>query len=218
MKISLKLAGPSCNICSRPQPVNEVCEDCKRWESDPDWQGILDHNRSLYRYNDIMQEIIAQWKYRGDAVLALIFRENIRKFYLHHYTDYIPVPIPLSSKRLQERGFNQSELLADFTNEPLAFYEKWQLFTRKSSHVPAVSPILERTIHEEKQSKKSRRERLSSKENPFQLSSDLELSVNSKNIILLDDIYTTGTTLRKASKLLKEHGAKSVCAITLARG
>ncbi|WP_233269481.1 ComF family protein [Alteribacillus sp. YIM 98480] len=212
------IAGPSCAICSRPQPVNEVCEDCKRWESDPDLQGILDHNRSLYRYNNIMQEMIAQWKYRGDAALALIFRENIRKLYLHHYTGYIPVPIPLSSKRLIERGFNQSQLLADFTNEPLAFYEKWQLLTRKSSPVPAVLPLLERTIHEEKQSKKSRRERLLAKENPFQLSSAFKFSVNSKNFILLDDIYTTGTTLRKAAKRLKEHGAKSVCAITLARG
>ncbi|MFB4165208.1 ComF family protein [Alteribacillus sp. JSM 102045] len=205
-----EITEPGCTLCSRPLLEKKRCEDCARWEEDPNWEGVLDHNQSLYRYNAHMQEIIAKWKYRGDAVLALIFSENIRQLYLRTYTDYIPVPIPLSSKRLQERGFNQSQLLADFTNTR----QKWW---KRKSLLPVTS-FLERTLHEEKQSKKSRRERLASKQNPFHLSSSTEISISSKKFVLFDDIYTTGTTVRKAAQRLKEQGASKVCSITLARG
>jgi len=107
--------------------------------------------------------------------------------------DYL-VPIPLSPQRLYERGFNQSAALiheAGFT----------------------VTELLHR-IHSEKQSKKSRFDRI----HFHQVFQPLNLHIENKKIILIDDIYTTGSTLYHAAKVLKAGGAASVCSLTLARG
>lgn len=107
--------------------------------------------------------------------------------------DYI-VPIPLSPVRLYERGFNQSAALiheAGFT----------------------MTELLRRT-HSEKQSKKSRFDRI----HLHQVFQPLNLNLENRKIILIDDIYTTGSTLYHAAKLLKAGGATSVCSFTLARG
>jgi len=95
-------------------------------------------------------------------------------------------------ERLQERGFNQAEVLAAFL--PI---ENRSLLTR---------------IHSEKQSKMTRSERISTK-NPFEIVGHIN-----KKVILVDDIYTTGRTLRHAATLLKEHGCPQVYAYTLIRG
>ncbi|WP_353737005.1 phosphoribosyltransferase family protein [Bacillus sp. CMF12] len=104
------------------------------------------------------------------------------------------VPIPLSSERLYERGFNQSSALiheAGFT----------------------VTELLSR-IHSEKQSKKSRQERI----HLHQVFQPLNVDIEDKIILLIDDIYTTGSTLYHAAKVLKAGGAESISSITLARG
>ncbi|SDH19370.1 competence protein ComFC [Alteribacillus persepolensis] len=206
----------TCSYCSRPREKPGICYDCERIEKDPDWRGLLDHNVSLYRYNHAMQELIAQWKYRGDAALALIFQQNISQLYEKRYANYIPVPIPLSPQRLHERGFNQAEQLASWTQRPARCLSLLRL--RQKQYLFPVTKALTRVLHEEKQSKKTRRERLAATRNPFAFTPAQEVSVNSKNIVLFDDIFTTGMTLRKAAKVLKEHGAKRVCSITLARG
>lgn len=196
-----KIEGKTCEICHRPFEkleahfiAGERCTDCERWEADPDWRGLLKENYSLYVYNDFLKEIISQYKYRGDYILAKAFSEKIRQ--VSRKMDYdLIVPVPLSSERQYERGFNQSEALiveAGF----------------KPDHV------LQR-IHGEKQSKKSRNERIHL-DKVFQIKKDVNLS--GKKLLLIDDIYTTGSTLRHGAKVLVEAGAQSVSSLTLARG
>lgn len=105
------------------------------------------------------------------------------------------IPIPLSDERLYERGFNQAEALLV-----------------KAGLSPTF--VLQR-IHTEKQSKKSRTERIHIQQ-VFKLTDPY--LVKDKMIVLMDDIYTTGSTLRHAAKLLKEAGASSVHSFTIARG
>ncbi|WP_050616467.1 ComF family protein [Bacillus testis] len=188
------ISGTTCSICSRELPTAEVlCQDCSRWEQDGRWKGILGKNTSLYHYNDFMKELIALYKYRGDTALAEVFAGPLKKC-LSVYKEALIVPIPLSDERLMERGFNQSE----------------QLILKagcKPVHLLA-------RIHSEKQSKKTRRQRL---ELPqifqFKSSSPIE----GKQIVLVDDIYTTGSTLRHAAEILLESGASSVHSLTVAR-
>ncbi|WP_251027786.1 ComF family protein [Bacillus sp. ISL-41] len=194
------ITGEVCEICGRPfayleaeYRVGNLCFDCKRWEEDERWSGSLDQNRSLYRYTDFTKEVVAKFKFRGDYVLAEIFAEELRQALQVFQYDYI-VPIPLSVERLYERGFNQAEALIT-----KAGLESTHLLTR---------------LHTEKQSKKSRSERIHL-EQVFKLDTDLNL--NSKTIVLIDDIYTTGSTLRHAAKILKENGAAKVYSFTLAR-
>ncbi|WP_299743042.1 ComF family protein [uncultured Rossellomorea sp.] len=171
----------------------EQCLDCSRWESDAEWSGLLLQNESLYQYNDFLKEYLARYKYRGDYALAKPFA-HILKNYIEKSEFDIVIPIPLSNERLYERGFNQSTaLLEEAEVRPSC------LLTRS---------------HSEKQSKKTRKERLQ-QEQVFQLG---EADVKGKRIILFDDIYTTGTTLRQAAKLLREAGAVEVSSLTLSRG
>ncbi|WP_066260386.1 ComF family protein [Neobacillus drentensis] len=195
-----RIEGEQCRICSRPfQNIDEkfrrgdLCHDCFRWEEDPEWHGYLERNYSLFLYNDFLKEIIAKFKFRGDYVLAKIFSEFLKKR-LTEITPDIFVPIPLSKERLYERGFNQaSAILLE------AGYQPNHLLSR---------------IHSEKQSKKSRSERIHLPQ-VFQFLPDIQLA--GKKVVLVDDIYTTGSTLRHAAKLLKEAGAASVQSLTLAR-
>ncbi|MHA7138081.1 ComF family protein [Rossellomorea arthrocnemi] len=171
----------------------EQCLDCDRWESDYEWKGVLRQNESLYQYNDFLKEYLARYKYRGDYVLAKSFAHTLKKYIEKSEIDIV-IPIPLSDERLYERGFNQSTaLLEEAEVRPSC------LLTR---------------FHSEKQSMKTRKERLQ-QEQVFQLG---EVDVKGKSILLFDDIYTTGTTLRQAAKLLKEAGAAEVSSLTLARG
>lgn len=192
-----KIQSPFCPHCFRPQEDDHVCQDCLTWESDPHWKNILQKNVSVFEYNDSMKELLASFKFRGDAALVEVFQKDILACYkinlIKEKID-LTIPIPLSPERLYERGFNQARLLADFL--PLA-----------------PTDALSRT-HHEKQSKKSRHERLASS-NVFSI---IESSkIMNKNILLIDDIYTTGSTLRHAAKVLKDNGATSVSSLTLIR-
>ena len=196
-----EIHGKTCLICGRPleslEPrfiQGDYCYDCMRWEEDPQWQGCLTKNHSLYMYNKFLQEVIARYKFRGDYILARIFSEKVLKIITGLKADLL-VPIPLSPERLQERCFNQAEALLLEAGLPRA-------------------NILKR-IHSEKQSKKSRHERIHVGQ-VFQLETDAVIA--GKTILLIDDIYTTGSTLRHAAKVLVEHGANSVSSLTIARG
>lgn len=196
-----EISGECCHICDRPfASINEqyrheeLCYDCVRWEKDPDWAGLLGRNKSLFLYNEFLTEVIARFKYRGDYAICYAFSEKMKSELQQLHCDVI-VPIPLSEERLFERGFNQAIALLDVIDTP---YE--QFLSR---------------IHSEKQSKKSRQERIDHHQ-VFTMTSSI--SVTGKSVLLIDDIYTTGTTLRQAAKLLKDAGATTVQSLTLARG
>ncbi|WLV23986.1 ComF family protein [Aciduricibacillus chroicocephali] len=154
----------------------------------------MDGNQSVYTYNSHMKEMIYQWKYRGDYEVGFSFMQDINDAFRKLGTEKktIVVPIPLSEERLAERGFNQALQLASF--------------------IPKKSALLLRRVHGEKQSKKTRRERITA-ENPFIIEEKVE-----KPVILVDDIYTTGATLHKAAAVLKRAGCPRVESLTLVRG
>lgn len=191
------IKGPTCQHCGR---ICEdlICSDCKWWmkqfKNDP-----LEKNISVYIYNDFMKDIIAQWKYRGDYVLIEMFKEPFIKTFLNHFQaiakNALIIPIPLSEERILERKFNQAEALVN-------------LLPLKNN---IATNLLQRN-HSEKQAKKSRFERLNS-DNPFILSKRIK-----KQVILVDDIYTTGMTLRHAALVLRAQGCPRVYSATLVRG
>lgn len=189
-----RISGRTCKLCDRPEVEEEVCFDCVRWEQDEKWFGSLKQNLSLVVYNQFCKEVIARFKYRGDYQLSYPLAEMLQEKLDRLNYDFL-VPIPLSPERKYERGFNQSEALINaLGRQPLS------ILTR---------------IHSEKQSKKSRNERISLPQ-VFQLTDSA--AIQDKCLVIIDDIYTTGSTLRHAAKLLKESGAKEVTSLTIARG
>lgn len=198
----LKISGELCQKCGRPLSAlspqyyqSGLCSDCQKWEQDAVYKGTLGQNRSLYLYNSFCKDVMAQFKFRGDYALLHLFQSDWVTLYKQVYSPaYLLVPIPLSDERLYERGFNQSLALAELLSSNI-----YEGLTR---------------IHHEKQSKKSRGERLEMK-SVFNVRDGSRLK--SKDVVLIDDIYTTGMTLHAAAIVLKQAGANSVQSFTLAR-
>ncbi|EQB37485.1 hypothetical protein M948_02770 [Virgibacillus sp. CM-4] len=188
----IQLEDKRCLKCSKNCKA-ALCTDCSNWKAH---QNTLQFNYSIFTYNEMMQKMVSRWKYRGDAYLGNAFRGDMvysfKKRFNFIKKHAVIVPIPISRDRLSERGFNQAEMLAGFL--PMK-----------------IMPALERK-DSEKQSKKTRKQRINTT-NPF----SLKIAIN-KPVILVDDIYTTGSTLRHASNKLTEYGCPEVYAFTLIRG
>lgn len=196
-----RIKGKLCEDCGRPlEKLSEEyifqdrCYDCVRWSEDPIWKDSLKTNRSVFTYNDFMKEILSTYKFRGDHQLSLSFKKDLIQTYKQYFsTSMMIVPIPLSQERLYERGFNQSLVFAEFLGHPK------EILTR---------------IHLEKQSKKSREKRIES-DHVFKMKEEMDLK--GSQILLIDDIYTTGSTIRHAAQILLSSGAESVSSLTLVR-
>ncbi|MDD9148046.1 ComF family protein [Sporolactobacillus sp. CQH2019] len=195
-----------------------ICSDCRYWEKSGR-NGLFGRNRSLFTYNDGMKAMMTRFKFRGDALLAAGFKREFRSAYRKlkgsgrgirrerlragergaAKEKYQIVPIPLSQERLWERGFNQALVLAELLEEPLTH-------------------ALIRQGSERKQSKKSRRERLSADKNPFLPDPEAAGSISGRKVLLIDDIYTTGATLRMAARALEAAGPLRIDSLTLVHG
>ncbi|WP_187387631.1 ComF family protein [Weissella muntiaci] len=187
-----KLTGPFCQYCSRAIMADEViCFDCFTWQKQI---GGLFKNQALYTYNSMMRNFLALYKFRSGYHLRALFKQELEETIIRLQTDLI-VPIPISSQTKRERGFNQVTALIDGLE---------------------VSELLRCKPAKERQVQKSRTERLKSSQ-PFFIVKDVKKTVSDKTICLVDDVYTTGTTLRHAAGVLMAAGAKSVCTVTLAR-
>lgn len=184
-----------CLTCSKPSLAKQ-CTDCKEWKRIYYNQDPLLKNISVFEYNGFIKEMITKWKYRGDYQIGFAFQSTFKQTFqaMFHHLPSSPhiVPIPLSKEREQHRAFNQAEMLAAFLTQ-----DTKQLFIRMKG---------------EKQSKRNRKERMDSK-NPFILRRPVI-----KPVVLVDDIYTTGRTLRHAAELLKQAGCSEVYSYTLIRG
>lgn len=194
------IKGTRCDLCSRSMNelpihyiVENVCLDCYRWEQHPEL--LLEKNHSVYEYNDFLKDLISTFKFRGDAAMGIFFAEKVKNEYKNHFSSYVPLAMPLSDQRLLGRGFNQSRLLMQgWTSCP-----EWLI--RKEG---------------EKQSKKSRKQRIHEvSHTPFSLKE--HANVVGQQIVLIDDVYTTGTTVRQAARVLLNHGALKVASLTIAR-
>jgi ComF family protein len=112
---------------------------------------------------------------------------------------WVVVPIPAHPLRRISRGYNQSELLASAIS--------------KESGIPVKMDILRKTKYTERQvTAKTKAERLNRQRNSFKVTGSLPYT----NIILIDDVTTTGTTLLEARSCLIKNGASKVLAITVA--
>ncbi len=117
------------------------------------------------------------------------------------WNEFAIVPIPLSKKRLRERGYNQAELIASVVSS--------------KTGIPLRTDVLMRAKHTKEQSKvKGRAERMQNVDGVFALNSSNTLPLH---IALLDDVTTSGATLLAAAEVLKAAGVKKIIALTVAR-
>ncbi len=178
-----------------------------------DYYGIF----SLWNYDhSIVRDALWKLKYKNKKMLARYIAESLSDVLLEHLaekthftnplafsTPYILIPIPLSKKRHKHRGYNQAELLAKelCDKNPLSF-------TLETSVLYKIKDT------ESQVSVKDRTKRMQNIRGSFAVH-DVH-KVHGKNIIIIDDITTTGATLNEARKVLLKAGATRVYGVTVA--
>ncbi len=188
---------PWCEICGSPNS-GELCDDCA---ANPPQYGKL---RAIANYDNTLQTVIHLFKFEKRKTLAV----SLAKLVLNHFPidihiaeyDYI-LPIPIHKKRLQERGFNQAILIANQISKEYGINVSTDTLIKQKNTSP--------------QSSLNRQERQTNIIGAFELQQNAV--VTGKRILVLDDVYTTGATVREAVKVLWYADPAEVDVITLAR-
>jgi len=191
-----RVMPPLCPRCGKPRPSGTLCPTCVSWQAEID--GI----RSPFRFDGVMRQAIHQLKYRNLRAIT----EPLAKL-LNDYlaTNPIPgevlVPVPLHQKRLRERGYNQSSLLAKELG--------------KLTNLPVVDDCLIRQRHAPPQARSSTVEER--RRNVAEAFVCRDHRLQDKQVLLIDDVATSGATLDAGAAGLKATGATSVWGLVLAR-
>jgi ComF family protein len=190
-----RITNPHCSSCGLPQKHAKLCESCESRDPAYTWA------RSFAYYQTHLRKALLAAKSRRDQALGIVFAEYLFQMFTNEGVDAeVVVPIPLSRQRRLERGFNQVDLFA----RPLALM----------LHLDFQSRGLKRVKETDSQVGLSQDERWMNMKNAFVANAN---EVAGKNILLLDDVMTTGATLAFASDALISAGAKEVYAIIVAR-
>ena len=194
-----RIQPPVCQKCGQPLPGSSgqsLCANCSNWES------AIDGIRSPFRFEGTIRKAVHEFKYRNlraiagqlAAYMADCLRENNISY------DVI-VPVPLHPKRLRERGYNQSLLLAAGLSKLTGF--------------PVNDSSLQRTIYNVPQAKTGSVEER--RQNVIGIFSCVHEDLHKKKVLLIDDVATSGATLNACAGVLKTGGVESVWGLTLAR-
>lgn len=190
---------PYCIKCGK-EIISEDSAYCDECNSDREFEA----GRGLCNYTDEMRHIILKIKYDNKRE----YIEGFAKLMAIRYEKFIKVsnidcimPVPLHSSRKRMRGFNQSDILAKDLSKYLDIHVLHDCLCR-----------VKKTID---QKGLSRTERLHNLDNAFIVK---DLPPNIKNILIVDDVYTTGTTIEKCAKVLKDSGANKIYFLTICTG
>ena len=153
-------------------------------------------------YRGDLKQCLHEFKYKGKKRLSRPLGELlVRQIRSRSWKNIAAVvPVPLHQERLQERGYNQSYLLASEISQQLSL---------------PLQDIVRRTKNTPPQTKLSRWERLHNLKGAFQLQANILL--RGETLLLVDDVFTTGTTLQEVAQLLLAGGAGEVYNAVLAR-
>lgn len=184
-----------------------ICKDC--WERVDKFTSPAAFKRernlkshiAAFPYEGELREAFKRYKFHGEYaygdIFSLLMCDCLEKFFAKGDFDLV-APIPLSKERMNERGYNQSAVLAKSTAERFEIeYSENALF---------------RIRHTKRQSGLNSKERVGNVRGAFLASKD---AVCGRNILLVDDIYTMGVTMRECADALSNANAKSVVGFTL---
>ncbi|MFH1838586.1 MAG: ComF family protein [Candidatus Kuenenbacteria bacterium] len=200
-KINLNLKN-FCPFCKKPARMGCVCQQCLS-------RSPLKNIFVASSYEEkILKQAIHVFKYKhirdlakplGKIIINFLYQSKLNLLF---DDSYFLIPISLHRKRLFERGFNQSELLAQIIAQEFK--------------ISVINNVLKRKRNTKSQTKLKEKERRKNIKNAF-ICLQPEI-IKNKNIILFDDILTTGSTLREAASVCKKFGAKEIIGLILAKG
>lgn len=196
----VKVKDPICLKCGKPlfNPEKLLCKMCEETDI------CFDEGRAVFVYDDAMRKSIYRFKYGQRKEYAKYYASEIANTYkdkIIRWNVDVIIPIPLHKSKLKKRGFNQAYLIA----KELSYLTK----------IPVDNRILVRSKKTEKQKDLSAKDRGSNIKNAFKIRGN---EVQYLSAMLIDDIYTTGATMRSATEVLKRYGVEQVYCMSLSIG
>ncbi len=194
--------GASCESCGKPMPVqavNGLCGECA------ERQRSFDRGYTCVSYGLPERELVHQLKYRDKDYLASYFAELMyERISAEGLRADLAVPVPMYKSKERRRGYNQAGLLAEYISDRLDIPYYPHLLVRISD-TPPMSGL-------------SAAERRENVQGVFKTAKWVKNIIKDKAVLLVDDIFTTGSTAEACSTALKEAGAKQVYVLTFAAG
>ena len=193
------ISEPRCMCCGKPltDPVKEYCYDCSRQKH------FFVDGRSLWVHKDAVENAVYAMKYQNRRIYGQTFgKELAEQFSSYLWKRKITriVPVPLHLRRKRKRGFNQAEIIAKVLAE--------------NTGISMDAGAIKRTRATSPQKELGDKGRKRNIRGAF----TAQKSVKGENIVLIDDIYTTGSTLDEAARVLKKAGAENVYFLTVSIG
>lgn len=190
---------PYCLKCGKQlkKDEKEYCSDCERI------RHVFDAGMSLYDYGS-MADSVYRFKYAGRMEYASFYGKDLcekRGRWLGALNPDALVPVPIHHSRMKSRGYNQAALIARELS--------------RHSGIPVREDLIKRTSRTQPLKDLSRGERQNNLKRAFKIcQNDVKLNT----IVIIDDIYTTGSTIDAMTRVLKDAGARRVYFITLTIG
>lgn len=191
----LPLNHTHCQGCARPLHTGDdlLCGDCQQH------RPSYDHIHAPLLYKDSVRELVIGLKFtehlRNARLLADLFHQHTAGLGSPEHI----IPVPLHPKRLQERGYNQSQELARFLG--------------KTSNIPVTHNACRRNRHTERQSDLKQNERRRNVRNAFQINPQFR----ARHVAIVDDVMTSGHTVNELARALKLTGVERIDVWIMAR-
>ena len=194
------ITEPNCKKCGKPirYAEREYCHDCESRKKS------FDVGRSLWLHKTVVAQSLYRFKYHKRMVNAKFYaKELVRKYAKLVYEWEIDeiIPVPVHKKRLAQRGFNQAELVAEYISDYLK--------------IPMNAKAIVRTTNTKAQKHLGFKGRRWNLRGAFRVVKGTKIA---KRVLIIDDIYTTGSTLEELAFTLKKAGARKVCFLTISIG
>ncbi|MCF8024084.1 MAG: ComF family protein [Desulfobacteraceae bacterium] len=202
---------PYCTRCGEPfksrSDKDHLCGDCITRKKH------FSFARACAVYDGPVLKMIQAYKYSGKTVLAKPLGTMLYLEFLRHFRPKsidAALAVPLHEKRIHRRGYNQTILMI----------RHWPAIAEKNSGLPKAKITIEtnalvRSKNTAAQTGLDRRQRIKNMKNAFEVKSPERVA--GKKLLLVDDVYTTGSTVEECARVLDKAGAAEVYVLTLAR-
>ncbi len=188
-----RIGGIVCNKCGLPLlSENSICLRCRKKEI-----NYL-FNKSVYTYTAEIQEIIYQYKFQNNRNLAFFLAEQLYRLITESYPVSVIVPVPGRRKVKKEKGWEHTDLICRILEKNYKL-TVLHLLVRKGNKAQKELSLKMRKENLHKSIKLKRK-----------------TMIMPENIILVDDIFTTGNTINQCAEILKNAGAEEIYSATIA--
>jgi len=212
--LSSLLFPPICKSCNKRIDSNKdvICRECwnrlERVDSDfflhKEIPENIDNVFAIFKFDDLFKKIVHALKYQGNKSIGVELGKQMSIFIeteMIKKDESVFVPIPLHPIKYRERGYNQAEAIARGLSIEL--------------NIPVKTKLIKRVRNTSTQTKLNAEERRANMESAFAIINDPDIE-KIRQVVLVDDVFTTGSTMNSAAKVLKEKGFDRVIGLVAA--